>query len=289
MVPTVGAVQIFLEAGVAPMINPMNRAQVSEADHEMAFESFGVRVAVAAISKTQLERIRAILPPGWQPCDPKDAQKRFTIEVDPLKRWVITRDGDPVNRAGLEFDHVLLLLESQMRSFVALMSPDLIFVHAGAVALGDRLLVMPGYSFAGKTTLVAALVQAGAVYYSDEYALLDEEGLVHAYPRPLSLRNPDRTRVNTPVGEIGGTAGEDPLRIGQIVVTTYKPGSEWQPRELSPGESVLAMLSHTVAAQTRPEQVMRHITRAVDGAVAIESSRGDAESVVPLLLDELRV
>ncbi len=30
----------------------------------------------------------------------------------------------------------------------------------------------------GKTTLVKAMVEAGATYYSDEFAVLDKEGLV---------------------------------------------------------------------------------------------------------------
>jgi hypothetical protein len=42
-------------------------------------------------------------------------------------------------------------------------------------------MVLPGKSFAGKTTLVAALVRAGAEYWSDEYAVLDANGDVHPY------------------------------------------------------------------------------------------------------------
>ena len=64
------------------------------------------------------------------------------------------------------------------------------FVHAGVVAVDGRALLLPGGSFTGKTTLVAALLRAGAQYGSDEYAVLDEAGLVlPAYPRPLSIRN----------------------------------------------------------------------------------------------------
>ena len=64
---------------------------------------------------------------------------------------------------------------------VANYAPDRVFVHAGVVAWRGRALVLPGTSFAGKTTLVAELVRAGAIYYSDEYAVLDEQGRVHPY------------------------------------------------------------------------------------------------------------
>jgi uridine kinase len=39
-------------------------------------------------------------------------------------------------------------------------------------------IAIPGRSFSGKTSLVTALVRAGAVYYSDEFAVIDRDGLV---------------------------------------------------------------------------------------------------------------
>ena len=36
---------------------------------------------------------------------------------------------------------------------------------------------------------MAALVRAGAEYYSDEFAPLDAGGLVHPFAKPLSIRN----------------------------------------------------------------------------------------------------
>jgi hypothetical protein len=255
---------------------------------ELGVEAFGVRVAIEAMSDKQLDRIRPLLPPGWRACAPEDASKRWEIDADPLLRFVLSRDGDPVIREGLAFEHLLLVLEQQVRSYIALHAPELIFVHAGVVALGDRLLVIPGMSFSGKTTLVAELVRRGATYYSDEYALLDADGLVHPYPRPLSIRNGKFSKLPTHIAELGGMAGDQAQRITDIIVTQYKPGAEWNPRQLSGGESVLAMLSHTVAAQSRPEQVMRHITRAVPGARALEGPRGESEAFADMLLDELR-
>ena len=39
---------------------------------------------------------------------------------------------------------------------------DRIFLHCGVIAIDGRALLLPGRSFAGKTTLTAALVRAGA-------------------------------------------------------------------------------------------------------------------------------
>jgi hypothetical protein len=68
-----------------------------------------------------------------------------------------------------------------MHTHIALHAPEHVFVQAGVVGVGERAMVLPGKSFAGKTTLVAALVRAGAEYWSDEYAVLDANGDVHPY------------------------------------------------------------------------------------------------------------
>src|SRR4051812_47486484 len=124
------------------MIGPVSKRPASgQTGPEIAFESFGVRVAIQAVSDRQLELIRPMLPPGWEPCASDDVSERFSIEPDQLLRWVLRRDGNRVTRAGVEFDHLLLLLDSQLRTYIALKSPHLVFVHAGVVAVGDRLLV----------------------------------------------------------------------------------------------------------------------------------------------------
>jgi hypothetical protein len=49
----------------------------------------------------------------------------------------------------------------------------LVFVHAAAVEIGGRALVLVGDSGAGKTSTAAALLARGGAYLSDEVALLD--------------------------------------------------------------------------------------------------------------------
>jgi hypothetical protein len=179
------------------------------------------------------------------------------------------------------------MFDTEMRLFIARKAPGVIFVHAGVVAHRGKTIVLPGLSFAGKTTLVAALVRAGARYYSDEFAVLDENGLVHPYAKRLSLRDENLIQFEHPVESFGGTAGDEPLPVGLIAVTSYKPGGEWQPRRLTAGEGAMAMLSNTVPARERPEESLRAVKRAVGGAIALESERGEAEALAPLLLAEL--
>jgi hypothetical protein len=148
---------------------------------------------------------------------------------------------------------------------------------------------MPGRTFAGKTTLVRSLVEAGAVYYSDEFAVLDETGRVHPYARPLSYRPPDGgPSVDYRVDETGGAVGDQPLPVGLVIFAKYRPGAEFDPQPLSPGAGALTLLEHAVPAQNRPDQTIRHISRAVAGATVLHGERGEADEVAPRLLDELR-
>ncbi len=242
-----------------------------------------MRVLVSADSADELARIRALLPPTSQPCSPAVVDKHFGITAGPGGTYAVIR-GDETYTKNLEFDLALELLEAQVRAYVALHAPDRIFVHAGAVALAGRAILLPGMSFAGKTTLVAALVRAGAVYYSDEFTVLDEAGLVHPYARPLALR--DATGISTPhpVATLGGVAGTEPLPVGVVVATQYRANAEWNPRHSSTGAGVLALLANTVPAQTRPQQTLRVLTRAVSEAVVIESDRAEAAEVVDWLM-----
>ena len=253
---------------------------------EIAFEAFGVRVLVSADVPEAIERVPAVLPPGWEPCSPSSVDTHFQVAPGAAGMYDLNRDGSVLGER-LDLDLVLGLLEGQMRAYIALHAPESIFVHAGVVAHGGKALVIPGRSFSGKTTLVAALVRAGAVYYSDEFAVLDGDGLVHPYPKPLSLRDDGQLQSDHHVESMGGVAGEDPLEIGAVVVTTYRREASWQPRRLSAGEGAMALLSHTVPAHSKPAETMRTLSRAVEGAVVIESERGEADAVVPSLLADL--
>ena len=83
----------------------------------------------------------------------------------------------------------------------------------------------------GESTLVVALVRAGADYYSDEFAMLDEAGRVAKYLEPIQLRGPQGTEVLT----LDSDAPQDPAPVGLVAVTVYTPGAKWSPRRLSHG------------------------------------------------------
>jgi hypothetical protein len=253
----------------------------------VSFEAFGVNVEVA-LGDPELEtNVREILPPGFRECAPAASAGRFGLWQTDEDTYEVTFDGAP----GLEHATravALTLLDTEIRLHIAAHARDWIFVHAGVVARDGRALVIPGESFCGKTTLVSALVNAGATYYSDEYAVLDEAGFVHPYPRPLSIRRTDgvtaRERV---IARRRGVVGDERAALAAVVITRYRPGIQWQPRRLSRGQGMVALLGNTVPAQERPEQSLRTLSRAVAGATMLGGDRGEAGPVASALLDEL--
>jgi hypothetical protein len=253
----------------------------------MRFEAFGVQVELTLSNPGLETEVGEILPPGWRACAPSASAGRFGVRQMGDDAYEVTAGGEPIiEHATLPV--ALTMLDTHIRLFIAARAPDWVFVHAGVVACDGRALLIPGESFSGKTTLVAALVKAGATYYSDEYAVLDEAGRVHRYPRPLSIRKgyTGTTRERRAV-DLGIVSGDERAELRAIAVTRYRPGLEWKPKRVSRGRGVVALLANTVPAQERPEQALRTLRRAVARATVLEGDRGEAAPVAEALLREL--
>src|SRR5262249_23642102 len=153
---------------------------------------------------------------GWTVAEPTVSPDsldwRLAVTIDDKFGYRV-RDASANETATGDLELAIGLIRLQMRRFAGLHAHDLTFVHAGVVPHQKAAVMIPGHSFSGKSTLVEALVRRGAVYYSDEYAVIDEQGLVHPYREPLSLRdasNEVRTRLTAE--SLGSTSGEKPVR-----------------------------------------------------------------------------
>lgn len=93
---------------------------------------------------------------------------------------------------------------------------DCVVIHAGAVVVGQRIVIISGPSGSGKSTLVAALVDDGARFLTDEAVEIGPDGLVaDALPRPIHLNNEslrlvDRSLVGQDVPMPGGGSYHSP-------------------------------------------------------------------------------
>ena len=161
---------------------------------------------------------------------------------------------------------------------------DVAVVHGGVVAHDGRAILLPGPTHAGKSTLVAELVCRGAPYFSDEYALIDTDGRVHPYPRPLLLRDGSGHDLPRLAAELGGTVAHEPLPAGLIVGVRYAPDASPLLQAMSQAEGVLLLLRNTPQALVDQPWILAPLERVVGDAACYAGLRGEARETAAAIL-----
>lgn len=136
-----------------------------------------------------------------------------------LRRFVrpqvtIRGDYELPGAVPVGLSHGLIAAEMGMNLQMALGERRFLLLHAASIERDGRVLLMTGESGSGKSTLSAVLGSRGWRFLGDEFALIDPEtGLVHPFPRPISLKN----------GAIAEIARLCPkARFGPLIVGTAK-------------------------------------------------------------------
>jgi len=214
----------------------------------------------------------------------------------PLDDWDISAidPGFRVFRRQQHYDdfadaeHAARAVASEIELNAAARSPLYVAVHAAVVAATNGAIVIPGRSLAGKSVLTAALLRLGACYLSDEYALLDENGLVHPYPRKLRIRREhQRHPALVPPEDLGGQTASDSVQVRLIAQLWHEPGATLNLGSLTPGEAVLALIDNAVPATVNPRRTLEWCAAAASGAVAVSGPRGEADVTARRLLEML--
>ena len=257
-----------------------------------ALKTYGLSIGIRANDPAGLVQVCQHLPHEWKTTSAPVVDRLYSIivggrgprpNVRPFN--LLYADHNRIARST-ELDAIFQTLESDLRITVAEFARHRVFVHAGVVGWNGKAIVVPGRSYSGKSTLVAELVKAGATYYSDEYAVIDHRGRVHPFRKPLEMREEGAFKQSkVHVEEIGGRFGVKPLPVGLVLISQFKSGGKWRPRTLTPGEGVLALLSHTVSARRSPERALATLQHAVSTARILKGTRGEAKQVVDRVLD----
>jgi hypothetical protein len=272
-----------------PCLDKLNRVSWTAGVYVRAYGcTIGIRTTDAAV----LPAIVQHLPTGARTSAPRG--------TDHLVSWVVGSDADSRLRrfhilyAGAQrlvrtFDpnEVLRVLAHHVELAVAEMAVGRLFLHAGVVGWKGRALVIPGPSHSGKSSLVAALLAQGATYYSDEYAVLDSSGQVRPYPRALHLRDRGELGEAVPAATLGARTGRTPLPVGLVAMARYHEGSTWEPRALSPGRAVMALLANSISIRKKPARTLATLECVARGAVTLEGTRGEAPATAARLLETL--
>lgn len=165
--------------------------------------------------------------------------------------------------------------------------PELVAVHAGVVATAAGAIVLPGRSMAGKSTLVQELVRQGAIYLSDEFALLTLDGRVHPYPRAMTLRAPGGSVRSVPDAAAAVDAG--PVPVAVIALLQHDAEAGWVVEEPSPGQATMGLVDNCVCIRRRPGPSLTALTAVAQTARLVSGTRGDAPDAAGELLGLLGV
>lgn len=257
--------------------------------YKVIVRSYGVDCVIRTTSAEAIRPIRRLLSTFLPGCEflnsDKSAEHTFLYSWNKNSRDSLYSIDENIALRQKRSD-VLDSLASAVRIAVAEFAVGRVFIHAGVVAWKGKAILVPGRSFKGKSALTAELVKLGALYYSDEYAVLDDKARVHPFPKDLSLRGikNDYEQVDHTVEELGGKAGKRPIPVGMVVITEYKEGAKWRPKRMNSGRGVMALIDNAVPIRRDPRFALPILSKAVSNAIVIKSKRGDAEATAPDIL-----
>lgn len=255
-----------------------------------SFVAFGVRMGLRVTVPELLPELVGRFPPGWKFSTTPRVHWMYSLSSVSSRRkpgTVIHQlyTGKYFLTRGSDFSRILAAFGTDLQVELALRSPWRMFIHAGVVGWKGRAIVVPGEAGSGKSTLIRALVRAGATYYSDEFAVLDQKGRVHPYPLPLRMKKKGSPgSIPIPLEELDGRPGTEAIPVGLLLSTRFDPKGAGRLVRLTQGKASLELMAHAVQARIRPTRVMEAAGRAMKGAIRLKGRRGEADEMVDTLL-----
>lgn len=244
-------------------------------------EYWGVSFAVECHVPEFAPEVSKLLLPVWK--DQPTLLPSATFKLKLSDRGEPELEGPDIGVPIIK-DNLVETLERQIHLYVATQSSQVVFVHAGVVRWHNAAILLPGRSFAGKSTLTHALCQLGASYMSDEYAIIDIHGDIHPFPRPMSQRHPEGNR-RIEAAELGWTGQTEPIRARAVFSIRYDKEKGFELEEITSGNAVLELLSNTVSARSAPNLAMTCLGRAITDARCWKGTRGEASGAASRILE----
>ena len=257
----------------------------------LSLDAYGMRVGLRSSDRSTSSALHRVIPPGARLSNEREVDALYSVVVADDRRAHVLYEDAERSAHSTDLDELLDTLQSKLHFRVAACARTRLFVHAGVVGWRGGAILIPGRTHAGKSSLVAALVRAGATYYSDEYAVFDDAGLVHPFARALGIRDDTGRTQSVHPAALGATIGDAAIPVRMVIVTQYQPGTAesapalWELAPMSPGETVLALLENTLAARSRPADALRMLCAAASGVTSLRGPRGDAGPLAAQILE----
>jgi hypothetical protein len=210
------------------------------------------------------------------------APQVFTSYWPPMGVLVV-KESEDVERefsVDLSSEDSLVRFESDFGLHVSEKLPGFVAVHAALLHVDDAVVIVPGKSGAGKSSLCVAAMDAGWEVWSDEYCLIDTStGQVSGWPRPVRQR-----LAGGGVRRIDHQGPVGPGHATHVLAMTYSAEvSGLQLEPVSPGQVAMDLMANTVCARSRPEETFRATTALAKLVRGFSGVRGDVTDAVPIL------
>lgn len=227
-----------------------------------------------------------------------------------VRRQVLPDPGFHFPTLPLPVHMAPLALEMGMNLSAALQCFRFTMFHAGVVAKGQDAVMIAAHSGGGKSTLTAALMEAGYRLLSDEFAVLRRDRVaLMPYPRPVSLKNAsvDVVRdmagadaLSKPlVGTPKGTVAYRRARASDIeamheesvpkllIFPIFKENSSVTFSRVEPADAAMRLIAGSPNYQVVGQQAFETTMAMMDGLEAFEVGYGSTEDSVALVEDLL--
>jgi hypothetical protein len=253
--------------------------------------------------------LRAVFDTAYSACASDDVpMTRLRVEC------AAERDEE---RVSLYIDDVLVLAAVARASLIDRVvwevnqgvirsRPQVLLLHAAAVELERRAIVIAARSGAGKSTLVAALVRAGLQYLTDEAVAFDPDtGSVVPYPKPIALHQdvwslfPELASMPSGVSrfvstvryvipaELGGGVG-GASTPAMVILPSRVPASRARMYPLSRAEAAMSLAEQAFSFLDAGTAALRLLARMLQGCDCYRLEYDDLEDAAGAVAAEFR-
>jgi hypothetical protein len=253
-------------------------------------------------------RLRRLLAAALSPmCTPGDGFVDVSVRTDAAGDYEITLDGDLLARCDSMSEARRTTLQAILLALHGIGNVSAL-LHASAVEIAGRAVIIAGPTEAGKSTLTAALVAAGGHYLGDDLIGLGPDGTsIGTFPVAASIKSGsfDVVRHRFPqldqaeIHELAerrvryldlaptSKAALRSLPVGAVLVPAYTPGAPLEVQPLTAIEAFAGLIESGTEIVGRPRSAAP-LARLLNEHPLWRVTYGDLDAAVRTILEFAR-